>query len=146
MSVDYNDWKNLWTLHVGSRYWNLRWEKQNDTDEEHPDHGNIVDRSSPLAKCEGPLDELDFGLVKLMGQDNRDIGQIKSRRSDIENGRCSLRGSNGDAVEADAKENDKPDRIDRRVGIRVDLGQEVGEWQRVVSSKCVSHPGIGQHC
>lgn len=64
MSVCFNVWGLFQGIsHICRRYWKLWREEQDRTDEQDPKHSDIVDGSSPFAKCEWTLDELDLGFV-----------------------------------------------------------------------------------
>lgn len=132
-------------IHIGRRHRQLWREEQNRADEQYPDYSNVVDGCTPSAQRKRTLNELDLVLVELVGQDDRHVGEVQCWRRDIENGCCGLGGADGDAIQANAEEHHEPDRIDWRVGVGIDLGQEGREGERVVSGECVCHPGISQH-
>lgn len=57
-----------------------------------------------------------------MSEDDGNIGDIQCWGGDAENCSGRLGCPDGDAVEADAEENDEPDGVDGGVGIFVDFG------------------------
>lgn len=114
-------------IHVRRCNRNLRRKEKHSTDESDPNDSHDVDGGPPSAQCEGALDELNFRFVDLMRENYRHVRDIQRGSCDVEDGRCGLCGSNSDAIEADAEEYHKPDRVNRGMSVSVHFGEETGD-------------------
>jgi hypothetical protein len=128
MSVNVNRILHQMDSHVRRRHRPCWGKEENYADEDDPGDGNDIDRGPPSSQCERPLDEFHPVFVDLMGQNYRDVRQIKRRRSDVENRRGRLGRSDGDTIQTDAEENHEPDGIDW--GMRIFVHVSKSPWQR----------------
>ena len=67
-----------------------RWEEQHHTYEEHPRHGDQIDRLAPATHCVWSRDEGNAMLVDSVRYDDGDIAEVEGGRCDAEDAVDSL--------------------------------------------------------
>lgn len=85
-------------IHINCCYWNLWREEKYSAYEKNPGYGYDVDRLPPSAQGKWPFDEVDFGLVELMGENNGYIREIEGWGCNAEYCCCGFYRSNGNAI------------------------------------------------
>ena len=95
-------------------------EEKHHTNKQNPADRNDIDRFSPSSQRIRTLDEPDLMLIDQMRNNDRDIREIERWRRNIEDRNNRLRRPDPNQIEADTKDHNQPNGINRRMRISID--------------------------
>ena len=116
-------------IHVCGRDRSCCGEEQNHTDEAYPCNSDCVDWLAPSSHGEWSWVKLDFALVPSVCDYDGDVADVKRWGGNVKDTEDRQGASDTDHVQAAAKDDNEPDRIDGRVRNVVDLGPKTVSHQ-----------------